>query len=133
MDEIQRLLREAKTVAVVGLSDKPERPSYDVAEYLSSRGYRVIPVNPNIREWKGEKAYASLLEIPDSVQIDIVDIFRRSGDVPPIVDDAVKIHAKAVWMQLGVVNEQAATNARKSGLAVVMDRCMKIERMKMGD
>lgn len=133
MDDIPRLLREAKTIAIVGLSDKPERPSYDVASYLASKGYRIIPVNPNISEWKGEKAYASLLEIPDSVQIDIVDIFRKGEDAGPAVDEAIAIGAKAVWMQLGVVNEQAAGKARKAGLVVVMDRCMMIERMKMGD
>ncbi|MFH0885087.1 MAG: CoA-binding protein [Candidatus Micrarchaeota archaeon] len=127
------ILRNAKTVAVVGLSDKPERPSYGVASYLLSKGYRIIPVNPNLSEWKGIKAYRSLLEIPGDIRVDIVDIFRKSEDVPPIVDEAIAIHAKTVWMQLGIVNEIAAEKARGAGLDVVMDKCMKIEHMNMKD
>ena len=116
-----------KTIAVVGLSDKPERASYDVASYLLSQGYRIIPVNPNIKEWKGIKAYPSLSAIPKDIRIDVVDIFRRSEFVPPIVDEAITIGAKAIWMQLGVINEEAAEKARSAGLEVVMDRCMKVE------
>ncbi len=129
--DIQQLLREAKVIAVVGLSDKPERPSYDVAGYLMAHGYRVIPVNPMMGEWKGLKAYPSLKDIPDDVKVDVVDIFRKSEDVPPIVEEAIGIGARAVWMQLGIVNEEAAGKARKAGLFVVMDRCMKIEHGKM--
>jgi uncharacterized protein len=130
--DMTRLLRKAKTIAVVGLSDKPERPSYDVASYLMGHGYEIMPVNPNIRKWKGIRAYPSLLDIPKGVRVDVVDIFRKSEDVPPVVDDAIAIGAKAVWMQLGVVNETAAAKARAAGLEVVMDRCMKIEHMKAG-
>ncbi len=130
--DIPQLLKEARAIAVVGLSDKPERPSYDVAEYLMGHGYTIIPVNPNIHEWKGLKAYASLQDIPAGAEVDVVDVFRKSEDVPPVVDEAIKIGAGAVWMQLGIVNEAAAEKARKAGLFVVMDRCMKIEHMKLG-
>ncbi len=130
--DIRGILRSAKTVAVVGLSDKPERPSYGVASYLMEHGYRIIPVNPNITEWKGMKAYGSLLEIPKGTKIDVVDVFRRSELVPPVVDEAIAIKARTVWMQLGVVNEAAADKARKAGLNVVMDKCMKIEHSRMG-
>lgn len=128
---IAEILRESRTVAVVGLSDKPERPSYDVAGYLAAHGYVIIPVNPMIKEWKGIKAYPSLSDIPKGVKVDVVDIFRKSEDVPPVVDEAIKIRAKAVWMQLGIVNEAAAEKARKAGLSVVMDRCMKIEHARL--
>jgi predicted CoA-binding protein len=123
--EIGRILRETKVIAVVGLSDKPQRDSYQVASYLLEHGYTIIPVNPNIKEWKGIKAHASLLEIPGKV--DMVDIFRRSEFVPGIVDQAIEIGARTVWMQLGVFHEEAAEKARKAGLNVVMDRCTKIE------
>jgi predicted CoA-binding protein len=123
--DIKRILDESHTIAVVGLSDKPERPSYDVAGYLKDHGYRIIPVNPNLNKVLSEKAYPDLLSIPG--QIDVVDIFRRSEDVGPVVDDAIKKGAKVVWMQLGIINEQAAEKARAAGLEVVMDRCMKIE------
>lgn len=129
--DIGKIIREAKVIAVVGLSDKPERPSYDVAGYMMDHGYRIIPVNPMISEWKGIKAYRSLSEIPQSEKVDIVDIFRRSEEVPPVVDEAIKIGAKTVWMQLGIVNEEAAEKTRKAGLNVVMDRCLKIEHAKM--
>ena len=129
--DIAEILRNSRTVAVVGLSDKPERPSFQVAEYLMANGYAIIPVNPNIASWKGIKAYPSLSEV--TVKVDVVDIFRKSEDVPPIVDDAVAIKAKAVWMQLGIVNEAAAAKARAAGIDVVMDRCMKIEHMKLRD
>jgi predicted CoA-binding protein len=129
--DIAGLLKGAKTVAVVGLSDKPERASYDVASYLLAHGYRVIPVNPNLSEWKGLKAYPSLRSIPQGEKVDIVDIFRRSEDVPPVVDDAIAIGARAVWMQLGIVNGEAAEKAGRAGLFVVMDRCMKIEHGRL--
>ncbi len=123
-----------KTIAVVGLSKDSSRPSNDVATYLKSHGYRIVPVNPTVDEVLGEKSYKSLLDLPDQLkrEIDVVDIFRRAEDVPPIVDEAIQLHkrwgrAKAVWMQLGIVNDEAARKARESGLDVVMDRCMKIE------
>jgi len=125
------------TIAVVGLSKDPSRPSYDVALYLQSHGYRVVPINPTIEEVLGEKAYSSLLSLPDSLkrEVEIVDIFRRIEDVPPIVEEAIKLHAslgrpKAVWMQLGIIDEVSARKARNAGLLVVMDRCMKIEHSR---
>ncbi len=129
MDEIAAILRNSKVIAVVGLSDKPDRPSYDVASYLMAHGYKIIPVNPNITEWKGLKAYASLSDVKE--KIDVVDIFRKSEDVSPVVVEAINIGAKAVWMQLGIVNEEAARKARAAGLRVVMDRCMKIEHNRI--
>ena len=120
--EIQTILRDCHTVAVVGLSGHPYRPSYGVAAYLQSAGYRIIPVNPKEAEVLGEKAYARLEDVPE--KIDVVDIFRRSELVLPVVESAILIGAKAVWMQEGVVHEDAAQLARDSGLMVVMDRCI---------
>lgn len=119
---MEDLLRSAKTIAVVGLSNNRWRPSYGVSQYMQSNGYRIIPVNPNEQEVLGEKAYATLEEIPE--QVDIVNIFRRSDQVPPIVDSAIAIGAKGVWMQEGVVHEDAARKAREAGLTVVMNRCI---------
>jgi len=126
-----------KIIAVVGLSKDPSRPSHDVASYLKSHGYRIVPVNPTVEEVLGERSYKSLLDLPEELKrkIDIVDIFRRAEDVPPIVNDAVQLHKgfgkpNAVWMQLGIVNEEAASKAREAGLSVVMDRCMKIEHAR---
>jgi predicted CoA-binding protein len=124
-----RLLRSAKTIAVVGLSGHRWRPSYGVSEYMQSAGYRIIPVNPAETEVLGEKAYPSLDEIPEPVEI--VNIFRRSEFVPDIVDAAIRIHAKCVWMQEGVVHEEAAAKARAAGLEVIMDRCILKEHRKM--
>ena len=125
---ITELLDTAKTIAVVGLSSKPSRPSYGVARYLQSSGYRIIPVNPNESEVLGEKCYARLEDIPE--KIDIVDIFRRSELVPEIVDAAIRIGARAVWMQEGVVHEASAEKARRAGLTVIMDLCMAPEHQK---
>jgi len=122
-DDVQRILKQTKTIAVVGLSDKPDRDSYQIASYLQQQGYRIIPVNPRIKEVLGEKAYPRLRDVPDPV--DVVDIFRRSEDVPPIVEDAIAIGAKVVWMQSGIVNEEAAARAEAAGLAVIMDACMR--------
>ena len=122
---ITTLLSSARTIAVVGLSSKSHRPSYGVAQYLQSAGYRVIPVNPNESEVLGEKCYARLEDIP--VKVDIVDIFRRSELVPEVVESAIQIGARAVWMQEGVVNESAAERARRAGLFVVMDLCIAVE------
>jgi len=121
-DPISELLRNAKTIAVVGLSDNPLRPSYGVSAYMQSHGYQIIPVNPQTDHVLGEKSYASLLDIPG--QIDIVDIFRRSEFVPDIVDQAIQREAKCVWMQEGVVHEKAAEKARHAGIFVVMDSCI---------
>jgi hypothetical protein len=125
----ENLLRRAKTIAVVGLSNRRSRPSYGVSEYMQSRGYRIIPVNPNETEVLGEKAYATLDEVPGHV--DIVDVFRRSEYVPEIVDAAIRIGAQGVWMQEGVVNDEAAARARAAGLEVVMDHCILKEHRKM--
>jgi len=121
-DPIRELLARSKVIAVVGLSSKTHRPSYGVSRYMQSAGYRIIPVNPLEKEVLGEKSYARLEDVP--VQVDIVDVFRRSEHVPPVVESAVAIGAKAVWLQEGVVHEEAATRARGAGLEVVMDRCI---------
>jgi predicted CoA-binding protein len=125
----EKMIRNGKTIAVVGLSNRRSRPSYGVSEYLQSQGYRIIPVNPNESEILGEKSYATLEEIPEPV--DIVDIFRRSEAVADVVDSAIRIGAKGVWMQEGVVNEDAAAKARAAGLEVVMDHCILKEHRKM--
>jgi uncharacterized protein len=125
----ENLLRNAKTIAVVGLSSRRSRPSYGVSEYMQANGYRIIPVNPNESEILGEKAFTTLDEIPEHV--DIVDIFRRPECVDEIVDAAIRIGANGVWMQEGVVNEEAAGKARAAGLEVVMDRCILKEHRKM--
>jgi predicted CoA-binding protein len=119
---IPELLQKSHVIAVVGLSSKKFRPSYGVAEYMQREGYRIIPVNPNEAEVLGEKSYARLEDIPE--HIDIVDIFRRSDFVQPVVDSAIRVGASAVWMQEGVEDEDAARKAREAGLAVVMDRCI---------
>lgn len=118
-----------KTIAVVGISDNPERPSHYVASFLDAHGYDIIPVNPNLKEWEGKKCYPDLFSIP--VKVDVVDIFRRPEAVPPVVDEAIAIKAKAVWMQEGIVNEEAAQKARAAGIEVVMDRCMKKEYVRL--
>ena len=127
-DRISELLKSARTIAVVGLTNTPIRPSYGVSHYMQSQGYRIIPVNPNITEWEGEKAYASLLEVPE--RIDIVDVFRRSEAVPGVVEQAIQIKANVIWMQEGVVHHEAAEKARQAGIFVVMDRCILKEHIK---
>jgi uncharacterized protein len=129
MSEIPGLLRRSRTIAVVGLSSKKFRPSYGVAEYMQAQGYRIIPVNPNETEVLGLKSYASIEDVPE--HIDIVDIFRRSEFVGPIVDSAIRVGANAIWMQEGVVHEDAAKKARDAGLAVVMDRCILKDHMRL--
>ncbi len=129
MKTIEEIIRQAKTIAVVGLSPNPERASYEVASYLKSQGYRIIPVNPTVAEVLGEVSYPDLKSIPGPV--DVVDIFRRAEDVLPIVEQAIDIKAKAVWMQLGIVNEPAAERARQAGLGVVMDRCLMVEHRRL--
>ena len=119
MDLKERLLKESKVIAVVGLSPNPQRDSHGVAKYLQEQGYRVVPVNPNVEEVLGEKSYPDLMSIP--FHVDMVDIFRRSDHVTPIVQEAIKIGAKSIWMQEGVVNQEAAALARRAGLDVVMD------------
>ena len=121
-EAIRFTLNECKVIAVVGLSSKSHRPSYGVSQYMQSSGYRIIPVNPNEEKVLGENCFACLEDIP--VRVDTVCIFRRSEFVPPVVDSAIAVGARAVWMQEGVVHEGAAATAREAGLAVVMDRCM---------
>ena len=120
-ETIKRILDECRTVAVVGLSSNPMRPSHGVANYIQRQGYRVIPVNPNECEVLGEKAYATLGEVPE--KIDLVDIFRRSEEAGAVVDEAIAVGAKAVWLQEGVIDKAAAKRAADAGLLVVMDRC----------
>ncbi len=125
MKSVEEILKQGKTIAVVGLSPKPERDSHRVAKYLKSQGYRIIPVNPMTDQVLGEKSYSDLKSVPE--KIDVVDIFRKSEDVPPIVGEAIDIGASAVWMQLGIINEEAATKAGNAGLTVIMDKCMEVE------
>ena len=127
--EIVALLSSAKTIAVVGLSDNPDRSSFGIARFLQNKGYRIIPVNPVVESVLGEKSYASLADIPEKV--DIVDVFRRSEFVPEIAGQAIAIGAKALWMQLGIVNEEAAQKARDAGLTVVMDHCIGVEHRRL--
>ena len=135
---LRKILSEYKHTAVVGLSNDPARPSYGVAEYLKNHGFRIVPVNPFVTEVLGEKAYKSLLEMPPEIQkiIEIVDIFRRSEDVLPIVEEAIQLRKsygvlRVIWMQLGVINEPAADLARKAGLIVVMDKCMRQQHQRL--
>ena len=125
--DLAKLLRETKTIAVVGLSPSPSRPSHQVASYLQEHGYRIVPVNPNCRTVLGEMAFSSLLEIPKETRIDLVNIFRRPDAVQPIVDQAIQIGARGIWMQEGVIHSVAAETGEKAGLWVVMDRCLMIE------
>ena len=121
-DEIGELLKRTKTIAVVGLSDSPLRPSYGVSAYMQSHGYKIIPVNPSIKGSLGEKAVASLADVAE--KIDMVDVFRRSEFVPDVVDEAIRLKVPAIWLQEGVVHEEAAEKARKAGIFVVMDKCV---------
>jgi predicted CoA-binding protein len=129
-EAIERILAECPTIAVVGLSSKPTRPSHGVAGYMQRAGYRIIPVNPNEREVLGEKAYASLAEVRE--KIDLVDVFRRSEEAGAVVDEAIAVGAKAVWLQEGVIDREAAQRALEAGLFVVMDRCWLKEHIKTG-
>src|SRR5579862_3202935 len=130
-DPIKELLTRSKTIAVVGLSTSPLRPSHGVSAYMQAHGYHIIPVNPEITESLGEKAYSSLLEVPE--RIDIVNIFRRSEFVGEVVDQAIQLKVPAIWMQEDVINQPAAERARKNGILVVMDRCiLKEHRARLG-
>ena len=128
-DAMRRILTDYKRVAIVGLSDDRSRPSNVVGRYLLEHGFEVIPVNPNYEEVLGQKCYPDLTSI--ATPVDIVDVFRRIEHIPALVDDAITIKAKVVWMQLGLVHEEAAQKARDAGLEVVMDRCIKIEHARM--
>jgi predicted CoA-binding protein len=137
-EDVREILTKYRTVAIVGLSNDPLKPSYVVADYLKDHGFQIIPVNPFVTEVLGEKSYKSLLEMPVEVQkiIEVVDIFRRAEDVPPIVGQGVQLKKSngvpyVIWMQLGIINEQAAETARKAGLTVVMDKCMRLEHQRL--
>ena len=127
-DAILEILKTYKTIAVVGLSSNPMRPSHGVTEYMQGAGYRIIPVNPNETEVLGEKSYARLEDVPE--KIEIVNVFRRAEEVPPVVESAIRIGAKVVWMQSGIENEEAAERARAAGLAVIEDACILVEHKK---
>jgi predicted CoA-binding protein len=127
-DAISEILKTFKTIAVVGLSANPERPSYGVTEYMQKAGYRIIPVNPSEKEVLGEKSYARLEDVPE--KFEIVDIFRRAEEVPPVVESAIRVGAKVIWMQLGIENAEAAEKARAAGLIVVEDACILVEHRK---
>jgi len=128
-DELRAMLREVRTIAVVGLSSRPDRHSYNVADYLEQVGYRIIPVNPNEAEVLGERAYESLLEVPDPV--DLVDVFRRAEFTPEVARQAVQVGAKVLWLQLGITNEEARRIAEEAGLSVIMDACLMIEHDRL--
>jgi len=131
MDSIYELLSRAKTIAVVGLSDDPMRPSHGVSAYMQAQGYRIIPVNPQIEEALGEKSYASLLEVPE--KIDLVDVFRRPEYVDEVIDQAIQLKIPAIWLQEDVINQSAAAKARAAGMFVVMDLCvLKEHRARFG-
>ncbi len=125
---MERILRTARTIATVGLSEDTSKPAHSVPAYLQAQGYRVIPVNPTISEVLGQKAYGSLAEVPEA--IDVVQIFRRSEQVGPIVDEAIAAGAKAIWMQMGISDEAAAARARAAGLDVVMNQCMRVQHIR---
>ena len=126
-ERIPHILKNTQTIAVVGLSPKPHRASFGVSRYMQAQGYRIIPVNPNATEALGEKSYPSLTEAAKHEKIDLVNCFRNSEDIPPIVDEAIAIGAKAVWMQLGIENRAAAAKAQAAGLLVVQDQCIKVD------
>ena len=130
-EELKDTLHNVKTIAVIGISPKENRPSYIVASYLKSKGYRVIPVRPDGEEILGEKVYHSLSEIPKEISLDVVDIFRKSEEVPPIVEEAIQRGIKVVWMQEGVIHKEAGEKAEKAGSKVIMDRCIKKEYQRL--
>jgi predicted CoA-binding protein len=130
--DLADLLARTRTIAVVGLSPKPHRTSYAVSQYMREHGFRVIPVNPNAREVFGERAYATLAEAARHEKIDLVNVFRNSEDVPPVVDEAIAIGAPAIWLQLGIRHDAAAARAQAAGMAVVQDRCIMVEHRRAG-
>lgn len=130
-DRIQQILENSKTVAVVGISAKPERDSYRVAKYLKDAGYEILPVNPAIETWDGQPTYKSLLDIPSEKKVDIVDVFRKPEAALAVVEEAVKISPSVVWLQEGVINQDAAELAKKNSILVVLDRCMMKEHRRI--
>jgi predicted CoA-binding protein len=130
-EELRSILGSARTIAVVGLSSKSSRPSHEVAAYLQGKGYRIVPVNPNETEVLGERAYPSLQEIPSDVHVDVVDVFRRAEETPPIARDAVRAGARVLWLQEGIWNDEAARIAMEGGLEVIMGVCMRHVRERL--
>jgi len=128
-ERLFELLDKSRTIAVVGLSGKPERDSFKVAQYMQKQGYKIIPINPKVERVLGEKAYPDLPSVPEPV--DIVNIFRRSEHILPVVNEALKISPLAIWMQLGIVNEEAAEIAEKAGILVIMDKCIMVEHRRL--
>ncbi|UXY15139.1 CoA-binding protein [Chitiniphilus purpureus] len=128
-DEIRALLQRVRRIAVVGLSPNPDRPSYGVSRFMQRMGYTIVPVRPKVGEVLGERAYDTLSEVPDA--IDLVNVFRRAEEIDPVIDAAIALKVPAVWIQLGIVNEAAAERARAAGITVVMDRCIKIEYARL--
>jgi len=131
-DELRSILQAARAIAVVGLSSKPDRPSHEVASFLQERGYRIVPVNPNETEVLDERAYPSLLDVPAEIPIEIVDVFRRAEETPPVAEQAVRRGAKVLWLQQGIVNEDARRIGEEAGLTVIMGVCIRttIERLE---
>ena len=129
--ELRALLGDARTVAVVGLSSKPDRPSNSVAAYLQDHGYRIVPVNPNETEVLGERAYPSLSDVPEDMHVDVVDVFRRAEETPAVARDAVAIGARVLWLQDGIVNEEAYRIASEAGLDVIMGVCIRTTRQRL--
>lgn len=129
--ELRSILGDAKTIAVVGLSSNPFKDSFEIAEYLQRKGYRIIPVNPNETEVLGETAYPSLLDVPEDVQIDVVDVFRRTADTPPVAEQAVRVGAKVLWLQDGIVNDEARRIAEEGGLTVIMGVCIRTTNRRL--
>jgi uncharacterized protein len=129
--ELRSILGDARTIAVVGLSSNPERASYEVAEYLQSKGYRIVPVNPNETEVLGERAYPTLADIPSEIEIDVVDVFRRAEQTPPIAEEAVARGAKVLWLQEGIANDDARRIGEAGGLSVVMGVCMRKQSQRL--
>lgn len=129
--ELRSILGDAKTIAVVGLSSNPFKDSFEIAEYLQRKGYQIIPVNPNETEVLGETAYPSLLDVPEDVQIDVVDVFRRAADTPPVAEQAVRVGAKVLWLQDGIVNDEARRIAEEGGLTVIMGVCIRTTNRRL--
>lgn len=129
--ELRSILGDATTIAVVGLSSNPFKDSFEIAEYLQRKGYRIIPVNPNETEVLGETAYPSLLDVPEDVQIDVVDVFRRAADTPPVAEQAVRVGAKVLWLQDGIVNDEARRIAEEGGLTVIMGVCIRTTNRRL--
>lgn len=129
--ELRSILGDAETIAVVGLSSNPFKDSFEIAEYLQDKGYRIVPVNPNETEVLGETAYPSLLDVPEDIRIDVVDVFRRAADTPPVAEQAVQVGAKVLWLQDGIVNDEARRIAEEGGLAVIMGVCIRTTNRRL--